>query len=594
MQGLLSAPKLPFRAQPAVKTPEVFRTRPGRQHVTYYVTCCLVRGVARPGGRGMMTGMKWLPAAFFALACGACASLGISAPSDTPTVFAPVLSKLVAPAGADSSAPALANGPDHALYLSWTEPTAKGRAVKFSRFDRATQRWGAARMIVEGADLEKSSANVPLLVVQGNGRITAVWSVNNPISATIPPAGAAAVAHDHGDHAAHLHNDDARHAMYSQSVDGGVTWSAPQPLSRESDATAFPAVAALPDGRLLAAWLDGRGKQQAPGDSQKLYARILGAAGPDVLVDPRVCECCQTTLTGFPDGTVLLAYRGRTDEEIRDIMATRFVDDRWEAPQRLSRDRWKINACPINGPQLDSDGPRVTAAWFTAADNEPRVLVSSSPSAGEIYTMPSRVDLGHALGRVDTLILRDGSQLVSWLEGPGDDDSQPAGLYLRRYASFGATLAPALLTASKTKALVAGFPRMALLKDYDATAAQLVVAFTRDGDSSQVETLLVTLPDAAVLAAADSSCGCAPTGEQLVGYPIRGKITSIAADRGSLKMQHVTLPGVLRAGEREFKAAPEVLGNLQAAAGRDVLARVEQRSDGWWIFDVRLLGAPVR
>lgn len=535
--------------------------------------------------------MKLLSAAFFAFACGGCAAVGFSAPSDTPTVFTPKVSLLASPAGADSSAPALANGPDHGLYLSWTEPTAKGRAVKFSRFDAATQRWSAARMITEGADLEKSSANVPLLVVQGNGRLTAVWSVNNPMPAA--PAAGSAAAHDHGDHAAHLHNDDARHAMYSQSSDDGATWSAPQPLSRESEATAFPSVAALPDGRLLAAWLDGRGKKE-PGDAQKLYARVLGAAGPDVLVDPRVCECCQTTLTCFPDGTVLLAYRGRTDEEIRDIMATRFIDEHWEAPQRLSRDRWKINACPINGPQVDSDGPRVTAAWFTAADNEPRVLVSSSPNAGEIYTMPSRVDLGHALGRVDTLILRDGSQLVSWLEGPGDDDSQPAGLYLRRYASFGATLAPALITPSKTKALVAGFPRMALLKDYDNSAAQLVVAFTRDGDTSQVETLLVTLPDAAVLAAADSSCGCSPSGEQLVGYPIRGKITAVAAERGSLKLQHVALPGVLRAGEREFKAAPEVIGSLQASAGRDVLARVEQRGDGWWIFDVRLLGAPVR
>jgi hypothetical protein len=535
--------------------------------------------------------MKLLPAAFLIFACSVGASIGFSAPSDTPTVFTPVVSTLVSPAGADSSGAALANGPDHTLYLSWTEPTAQGRAMKFSRLDRAAKQWSAARTIVEGADLEKSSANVPQLVIQPSGRITAVWSVNNP-TAAVPPTGSAP-AHDHGDHAAHMHNDDARHAMYSQSIDGGATWSAPQPVTRESDATAFPSLAALPDGRLLVAWLDGRGKK-VPGDSQKLYARILGAAGADALVDPRVCECCQTTLTVFPDGSVLLAYRGRTDEEIRDIVATRFIDERWEAPQRLSRDRWKINACPINGPQLDSDGPRVSAAWFTAADGEPRVLVAASPDAGGLYTMPSRVDLGHALGRVDTLILRDGAQLVSWLEGPGDDASQPAGLYLRRYASFGATLAPALITPSAPSSLVGGFPRMALLKDYDATAAQLVVAFTRDGATSQVETLLVTLPDAAVLAAADSSCGCAPTGEQLVGYPIRGKITAVAAESGTLRLQHVALPGVMRAGEREFKVAPNVLGNLQASAGREVLARVEQRSDGWWIFDVKFLGAPVR
>jgi hypothetical protein len=95
-----------------------------------------------------------------------------------------------------------------------------------------------------------------------------------------------------------------------------------------------------------------------------------------------------------------------------------------------------------------------------------------------------------------------------------------------------------------------------------------------------------------VLAAADSSCGCAPSGEQLVGYPIRGKITAVAAESGTLRLRHVALPGVLRAGEREFKVAADTIGNLQA--GREVLARVEQRRDGWWIFDVRFLGPPAR
>jgi hypothetical protein len=129
--------------------------------------------------------MKLLPAAFLALAYCACSPIGFSAPSDTPTVFTPVVSKLVSPAGADSSGAALANGPDHTLYLSWTEPTAQGRAMKFSRLDRAAKQWSTARTIVEGADLEKSSANIPQLVIQPSGRITAVWSVNNP-TAPVP------------------------------------------------------------------------------------------------------------------------------------------------------------------------------------------------------------------------------------------------------------------------------------------------------------------------------------------------------------------------------------------------------------------------
>ncbi len=515
-----------------------------------------------------------------------CALRAAAAPSDVPAVFIPYVANLASPAGAGSMGASLTTGPDRTVYLCWTEALpAGGRALKFSMLDLEGRRWSPARVIVQGADLEKSSANFPSLVVQAGGRLTAVWSVNNPAPSAPAPAVAMA-GHDHAE--GHMHNDDARHVMYRQSADNGVTWGEPQPLSRESESTAFPSLRALPDGTLLAAWLDGRGKK-AMGDPEKLYARLLGRSGPDMLIDPKVCECCQTTLTGFPDGSVLLAYRGRTDEELRDIMAARYIDGQWEAPARLSRDRWKIAACPINGPHVDSDGPRVSAAWFTAADNEPRVLVASSPDAGGLYTMPSRVDLGHPLGRVDTLILRGGAQLVSWLEGPGDDASQPAGLYLRRYASFGATLAPARLAAAPAQAAISGFPHLALAKDFDDTPAQVVVAFTRDGENTQVETLLVTLPDAAVLAAADSSCGCSPSGEELIGYPIRGKITVVSTARNSLRLQHVALPGVLRGGEREFKAAPNVIAALQA--GREILGRVEQRSGEWWIFDVRLLQA---
>ena len=38
------------------------------------------------------------------------------------------------------------------------------------------------------------------------------------------------------------------------------------------------------------------------------------------------------------------------------------------------------------GPRLAADGPRMGAAWFTAADDEPRVLVSTSPDAGTRMT----------------------------------------------------------------------------------------------------------------------------------------------------------------------------------------------------------------
>ncbi len=55
-------------------------------------------------------------------------------------------------------------------------------------------------------------------------------------------------------------------------------------------------------------------------------------------------------------------------------------------------------------------------AWFTAAKEVPRVKVAFSDDAGATFGSPIQVDEGSPVGRVDVLIMSDGSALVSWLE----------------------------------------------------------------------------------------------------------------------------------------------------------------------------------
>ena len=343
----------------------------------------------------------------------------------------------------------------------------------------------------------------------------------------------------------------------------------------------------LADGQLLAVWLDGRAKKE--GKAQRLYSRLIGSNQPDLLVDPSVCDCCQTTLTGFPDGSALVAYRGRAEGEIRDILTARFIDGRWDEQRTKSDDGWAIAGCPVNGPRLASDGPRVTKTWFTAASDQPRVLTAGSSDAGDVFTLSQRIDLGRPLGRVDALVLRDGTQLLTWLEGAGEDPSQPGGIYLRRLAAGGSALTPALLVAA-TAARANAFPRIALAKDFDATPAQLVLVSTQAGETPQLKTTLVTLPSAAALAEADSACDCVGRGEQLVGYPMRAHILSLSNEKNTVRVRHGAIPGIMRAGEHEFKGTPALIGVLKA--DRDVLARIEQRDGEWWIFDVRMLLRP--
>lgn len=511
------------------------------------------------------------------------ATTGNEAKATFPLQIAP----LELPSAPGAMAPALVTAPDGTVWLSWVEPAAGGgHALRFATLTAAAPRWSAPRTIASGTDWFLNWADFPSLTVGSDGHATVVWFRTPPAA---PAAHAAPAAGEHH------HHEGGYIAMVSQTADGGATWSKPAPLSRESQSVEFVALAALADGRVLAAWLDGRGKL-AGGKTQRLYARIVGgdettAALPDTLVDDSVCDCCQTTLTAFPDGGALVAYRARREGEIRDIYNASFSGTEWSEPRILGDDDWHIAGCPVNGPRLASLGGRVSAAWYTAADNEPRVLTALSPDAGARFTQGLRVDLGHPLGRVDTLALRDGSRLVTWLESTGGAEGKQAGIYLRRVAPSDALNEPALLAAAST-AKAGGFPRIALVRDYEGTApAQLVVAYTREGEPSALQTSLVTLPDLSTLAGRTPCAKCDEEDAKAArGFPLRGRVTGVLTDRSSLLVQHSEIPGVMRAMTMAFRVDAATLAT--AREGQELLGSIERRGREWWLFNVKLLGTP--
>jgi len=374
---------------------------------------------------------------------------------------------LPSPAGPGAMGSSLTLSSDGIAYLSWLEPTGgETWALKFSRFDAAHLTWGEARSIAQSADFFVNWADFPVLAVQAD-RLTAVWFVNNP-------------AH----HATAGHHDAGYRAVYSSSLDQGKTWSPERPVSDESLPVEFVALQPLRDGRLLAAWLDGRARNTGS-DRQALYARVLGAPGPDVLVDDLVCDCCQLSFVPTTDGGALLAYRGRTKDEIRDIRLVRFDGRKWSRPTGLNADGWKITGCPVNGPQLAECGDLVGAVWFTAADNQARVLARISDNAGETFGLVVRVDLGRPQGRVDSVMLADGTLVMSWLEMTGKDTGKQGGIYLRTLSLEGRLSEPQLVAPSSISRM-SGFPRMVLLG-----GRRVLLTCTQEGEPTQVLTLLV-------------------------------------------------------------------------------------------------------
>jgi hypothetical protein len=202
-----------------------------------------------------------------------------------------------------------------------------------------------------------------------------------------------------------------------------------------------------------------------------------GRLAEQLLMDETVCDCCQTT-AAITDRGIVVAYRDRTPDEVRDISVARLVGNIWHPLAGPRRDHWRINACPVNGPSIDASGNRVALAWFTAADNRPRVMLALSADAGDTFGDAVPID-ENALGRVDVVALDDGGAIVSWLASA----EKGAEIRLRRVDSQGRA-GPTRAVAQTQPARSSGFPQL------ERRGNDLIVAWTVAGEPSRIQTVL--------------------------------------------------------------------------------------------------------
>lgn len=482
------------------------------------------------------------------------AAEGKSAPAITFEELAP-------PSPPGSVGVSLVRASSGTVWLSWIEMVGDKESLRFSTFAPVLKNWSVPSNIKQDARFLSYEwpTPIPAITAGDTGYATAAWFIGGA-----------------------SHNPE-RSAFVSQTTDAGRTWGSEHPLTAEATTSIESvALATLADGRILAAWLDGRDFHKREKEVLQLFARVLGESGPDVLVDPSVARVrSHLSLTAFPDGGALLAYHGHTDGNLTTVRTARFRGQTWDASKPLDSDVGRAT-----GPRLASDGGRVAVAWFTAANNNPRVLASFSPDAGARFLQPLRIDRGKPAGSVDTLILHDGALLVVWPEGDGS-------VWLRRVTPDFTTDAPVQLappgaTIAKAVPRVARV-RIALVRDYvgGKTSAQFVAAFSA-GDAAPLRTLLVTVPEGELLNA-EKNCDCAPTPEQLLGFAMRGTIAAVATSQGTVRVRHDEVPGVLAAGLHEFSVSPDIAATV--ATGRQFLGRIERRDGAWRLFDVRLFVA---
>jgi len=357
---------------------------------------------------------------------------------------------------ARSLAPHLAVAEGRPL-LSWLEPADDGAHAMRVAVRDAGGGWRRAGTVTVSDSLFVNWADVPSVLPLPDGTWLAHW---------LQKVAAGSYAY---------------HVMMAASPDRGASWGPAFRAHDDRSETEHGFVSLVPwNGGAAGVWLDGRGMANDEPMTLRFTTMTLpGAAAPDVPVDPRVCECCQTALARTTRGLVA-AYRDRSDAEIRDVAVRRYAEGAWSEPVTVGNDRWHYPGCPVNGPALAARGDTVAIAWFTAADNAPRVYAALSVDGGASFGPHRRVDDGRPAGRVD-VAWWGGTALVSWIEETAD-----AGDLRVRELRRDGTLTGSTVVAATEASRAAGFPRLAVAGD---TA---FVAWTVPGEAGGVRVAALT------------------------------------------------------------------------------------------------------
>jgi hypothetical protein len=347
----------------------------------------------------------------------------------------------ISPAGENSSLPRLyCNGED--LFMSWIEKKDTVSILKYAVF--SNDQWNDPVEIISGSDWFVNWADFPS-IAENKGSILTSYLQKS---------------------ATGTYTYDIKLNLFSKRTN---SWKKNFILHDDGTKSEHGFVSILPwnDDRFFVAWLDGRNTIENH-NSLKMGNKGMTIRGAfvnsdgliidDTELDPLTCDCCQTDAAITNEG-IILAYRDRSINEIRDISIVRFHSKNgWSDPQIVGDDNWKIAGCPVNGPSIDAYGNNIVIAWFTAVNENPSVKVAFSDDGGKSFGSPWRVDKGNAIGRVDVEIIDGDNALIVWME-PKNDDTL---IQLMQVSSDGTVGLP--ITIAKTHAdRASGFPQLEIV-----------------------------------------------------------------------------------------------------------------------------------
>jgi hypothetical protein len=356
--------------------------------------------------------------------------------------------------------PYLFSSPSGEVFLSWIEKTDSLSSFFYARWEQ--DNWANPQLIASGKDWFVNWADYPQMQILSDGTMVAAF---------LQKSGPGTFSYD---------------VMLTFSKDGRQ-WTEPKILHDDGTQTEHGFISMIPwDDDLLITWLDGRNTGgSSHGDhghghqgQMTLRAARLDSNGNKLTeweLDDRVCDCCQTSVAMGSEGPMVI-FRDRSESEVRDIGIVRWTGEAWTQTMPVHADFWEIAACPVNGPRIDAKAELTAVAWYTGAQDKPRVQVVFSKNGGKDFETPISVDLGKTIGRVDLALDSKGKAWITWME-EGD-------IYLRWVGQDRKKGEPVLVAASSGRRS-SGFPQLTTIPK------GLMLAWTADGEWRKVKSKTV-------------------------------------------------------------------------------------------------------
>jgi hypothetical protein len=283
---------------------------------------------------------------------------------------------LVSAAAANATNPFLTKNHLGHPALCWTEelPEGEGFVVKYAVFDPEKAMFGDIVTVEPSKGTAVHPENMNKIAFRSDGTVVAVYSRKHPTE----------------------HNRFAGSILYTQSFDGGETWTEEAYLHSDTSRNVgrgYFDLATLADGEVAAVWLDGRYGKASKG-SALFFAKTeeRRGFGEDQDIGESTCECCRTDLYVDQKDRLNIVYRDILNDSIRDIVH-QYSDDNGRSfsnPRRISPDNWVIHGCPHTGPSLASTSKGLHAVWFTAG-GAPGMYLTRTEDQGQTFSLRNKI-----------------------------------------------------------------------------------------------------------------------------------------------------------------------------------------------------------